>query len=82
MCNDKMTLEAVVFGIDLAPVGSPDLTVVAVTGRAMTSPEDPEVTYFETRDGLRLIFRDGRYAGFYTPGLSETLDSGRLEGQA
>ena len=71
--NKKMQ-EGVMFGIDLAAPGSPDLTVVAIAGHAKTDPEDPSVIYFETTDGLRLIFRDGKYAGFYTPNLAETLN--------
>lgn len=56
--------EGVVFGIDMAPKNSRDLTVVAMVGQAKTDPEDPSVIYFETTDGLRLIFRDGKYAGW------------------
>lgn len=70
----KKVQEGVVFGIDLAAPNSRDLTVVAMAGKAQTDPEDPSVIYFETSDGLRLIFRDGKYAGFYAPNLAETLN--------
>lgn len=70
----KKLQEGVMFGIDLAAPGSRDLTVVAIAGKAETDPEDPSVICFETGDGLRLIFRDGKYSGFYTPSLAETLN--------
>lgn len=55
----------IMFGVDLTPPGSQDLTVVAVAGYAKKDPEDPSVSYFDTGDGLRLIFRDnGKYAGY------------------
>ena len=76
--NWKKKPSDIVFGIDVAAPGSPDLTVVAMAGEAKTDPEDPDVIYFETHDGLRLIFRNGKYAGFYTPLLAEVMDSGRI----
>lgn len=38
------------------------------------NPEDPAVLYLESPDGLRLIFRDGVYVGWYTPDLAEPLN--------
>lgn len=67
-------MNPVIFGLDLAAPGSRDLTVVAVVGHAKTDQEDPGVIYFETGDGLRLIFRDGKYAGWYAPNLAEVLN--------
>ena len=72
--KEKEGMNPVIFGIDLADPGSRDLTVVSVAGHAKTDQEDPSVIYFETGDGLRLIFRDGKYAGFYTPDLAEALN--------
>lgn len=42
-----------------------DLTVAASIA---TSCEDEAVHYADFPDGLRLIFRDGAYAGWYLPG--------------
>ena len=70
----KKLQDGVMFGIDLAAPGSHDLSVVAIAGKAQTDPEDPSVIYFEASDGLRLIFRDGEYAGFYTHTLAEALN--------
>ena len=36
----------------------------------MTSCEDPSTTYICLPD-IRLIFRDGRYVGWYNPGSDE-----------
>ena len=36
-------------------------------------PEDPRTSYVETHDGLRLIFREGKYVGWYTPTLVAPL---------
>ena len=33
--------------------------------------EDESKTYAEFPDGLRLIFRDGKYVGWYNPSLTE-----------
>lgn len=41
---------------------------------AKRDQEDPRTSYVETGDGLRLIFRDGKYDGFYTPNLAEVLN--------
>ena len=40
------------------------LVTLAVT----TSCEDESVQYADFPDGLRLIFRDGEYVGWYLPG--------------
>lgn len=66
--------DGVLFGIDVAAPGSKGLTVVAMAGKATTDPEDPRVIYFDMGDGLRLIFRDGKYAGWYTPTLPDALN--------
>ena len=36
--------------------------------KAIPSMEDPATVYYELPDGLRLIFREGKYAGWYLPG--------------
>lgn len=33
--------------------------------KAIQSCEDPNTMYFEFPDGLRLIYRDGEYVGWY-----------------
>lgn len=43
------------------------LVALAVT----TSCEDESVQYADFPDGLRLIFRDGEYMGWYLPGEVE-----------
>ena len=70
----KTLQDGVIFGIDLAAPGSKDFTVVAMAGKATTDPEDPRVIYFDMGDGLRMIFRDGKYAGWYTPTLPDALN--------
>lgn len=37
-------------------------------GKLIQSCEDKDTEYLETPDGLRLIFRDHKYAGWYMPG--------------
>ena len=37
---------------------------VGLVAKAKPDPEDPRTAYVETDDGLRLIFRDGKYAGW------------------
>ena len=37
------------------------------TTRIITSCEDPHTQYAEFPDGLRLIYRDGKYVGWYLP---------------
>lgn len=37
-------------------------------GKLIQSCEDKGTEYLETPDGLRLIFRDHKYAGWYLPG--------------
>ena len=36
-----------------------------IVKKIIQSCEDPNTVYHETRDGLRLIFRDGEYDGWY-----------------
>lgn len=36
--------------------------------------EDPKTAYCEMPDNLRLIFREGKYVGWYTPELVEVLN--------
>lgn len=40
----------------------------------VTDAEDPKTAYCETPDNLRLIFREGKYVGWYTPELMEVLN--------
>ena len=47
---------------------------VMIRARATHDPENPGTVYVETGDGLRLIFRDGKYAGWYTPTLPDALN--------
>ena len=44
-----------------------DLSNVVV----MDSCEDRETVYVDFPDGLRLIFRESKYAGWYLPGEAE-----------
>lgn len=37
------------------------------------SPENPDIMYLDLEEHLRLIFRDGAYAGFYDPALESVL---------
>ena len=37
------------------------------------SVEDAETIYYQPEEHLRLIFRDGVYAGFYDPALESVL---------
>ena len=36
-----------------------------------TSCEDPDTQYVDFPDGLRLIYRNGEYVGWYLPGEEE-----------
>ena len=39
--------------------------------KVIQSAEDKNTQYWEFPDGLRLIFRDGKYAGWYLAGRGE-----------
>ena len=43
-------------------------------GKVIQSCEDKNTEYLETPDGLRLIFRDREYAGWYLPGGADGSD--------
>lgn len=60
------------FGIDVTHCS--DDARVCLDFKATGDPKDSAVTYLETRDGLRLIFRDGKYSGWYTPTLPDALN--------
>lgn len=36
--------------------------------KVVPSQEDPTTVYYELPDGLRLIFREGKYVGWYLAG--------------
>lgn len=36
--------------------------------KTLLDPEDPATVWIETPDGLRLIFRNETYVGWYLPG--------------
>ena len=39
--------------------------------KVIKSAEDRHTQYWEFPDGLRLIFRDGKYVGWYLPEVSD-----------
>ena len=39
--------------------------------KVIRSAEDKNVCYFEFKDGLRIILRNGRYDGWYVAGKKE-----------
>ncbi len=39
--------------------------------KVIRSAEDKNVCYFEFKDGLRIILRNGRYDGWYVTGKKE-----------
>ena len=49
-------------------------TVVAPSLEVIQNPEDEDVLYLEFPDGLRLVFREGNYVGWYTTNLAEPLN--------
>lgn len=42
--------------------------VVITDAEISVSCEDPETVYADLPDGLRLIYREGKYVGWYLPG--------------
>ena len=42
--------------------------VVITDAEISVSCEDPETVYADLPDGLRLIYREGKYVGWYRPG--------------
>lgn len=49
-------------------------TLTAPSLEVIQNTEDSDVLYLEFPDGLRLIFRSGKYVGWYTPDLAEALN--------
>ena len=45
--------------------------VLAATPKITVSCEDPNTVYATFPDGVRLIFRDGEYAGWYVCGTEK-----------
>lgn len=46
---------------------------VSASTEYSVSCEEPEVSYMDFPDGLRLVFRDKKYIGYYTTTLNEVL---------
>ena len=46
--------------------------VVITDAEISVSCEDPETVYADLPDGLRLIYREGKYVGWYLPGEEKT----------
>lgn len=49
------------------------LSICFIGEDAQVSAEDAKAVYVKVEEHLRLIFRDGKYAGFYDPALESVL---------
>lgn len=45
-----------------------EFAVIVTDAEISVSCEDPETQYADLPDGLRLIYREGKYVGWYLPG--------------
>lgn len=50
------------------PAPAAPAEVVVTDAKVSVSCEDPETQYADLPDGLRLIYREGKYVGWYLPG--------------
>jgi hypothetical protein len=49
------------------------LSICFTGAEAQVSAEDRKTVYVKVEEHLRLIFRDGEYAGFYDPALESVI---------